>query len=104
MSTTHDSRAETIFGVTAVTTAGGVLSYALFPLALPGLVLVGILAIPLLPLAIVGGLVYAIVALVRRAWRLARQAGGRSRTVKASSARGPRRTTISTAVPSRRSA
>ena len=83
----HDSKAETIFGITMVTTAGGVLTYALFPLALPGIVLLGILALPLLPLVVVGAIVYAILALARGGWRLARRAGGRSpRTVTSSSA------------------
>jgi hypothetical protein len=74
MSTTQDSKAETIFGITAVTTTGGVLTFALFPLMLPGVVLVAALAIPLLPLVVVGAVAYGLVALSRRAWRLVRHA------------------------------
>jgi hypothetical protein len=88
MSTTRDeSTAETIFGIAAVTTAGGVLTFALFPLMLPGLVLLGILAAPLLPLVVVGAVVWAIVALARRVARLALRARSRSssRTVRATS-------------------
>ena len=71
--TTADAKAETIFGITAVTTAGGILTFALFPLMLPGIVLLAILALPLLPLAVAGAVIYAIVALARGGWRLARR-------------------------------
>ena len=70
MSTSQDSKAETIVGITAVTTAGGVLTFALFPLMLPGVVLVAALAIPLVPLVIVGAAAYGLFALLRGAGRL----------------------------------
>ena len=75
---THDSKAETIFGITMVTTAGGVLTYALFPFMLPGIVLVAILALPLLPVVVVGAVLYGVFALVRGVGRLARRARNRS--------------------------
>jgi hypothetical protein len=88
-----------------VTTAGGVLTYALFPLALPGLVLLGIPALPLLPLVVVGAIAYAIFAVGRGGRRLARRAGGRSsRAVRPNSDRpaGSASATISPTLPSRR--
>ncbi len=60
MGAADESKVETVFGITAVLTAGGVLTFALFPLVLPTVVLLGVLAIPLIPLAILGAVVYAI--------------------------------------------
>jgi hypothetical protein len=54
MQARDESKAETVFGVTVVLTAGGALTFALFPLALPMVVLLGVLAVPLLPLALLG--------------------------------------------------
>ena len=76
--TTADSKAEVIFGITTVTTAGGVLTYALFPFLLPGVVLLAILALPLVPLMVVGAIAYAIFALARGVLRLVRRVGGGS--------------------------
>jgi hypothetical protein len=45
---------------------GGIVTTALFPLALPGIVLAALIAVPLIPIALVGGLVAAPVMLARR--------------------------------------
>ena len=76
-----ESRAETVFGVTAVLTGLGVVSLALFPFALPFAILLGLAALPLLPVAIVGGLVAALVAVpvfAARALRRRRAGAGRA--------------------------
>ena len=54
----------------------GIITLALFPLALPALALIGVLAIPLLvPALVVGLLVAVIVVPIRLARRLSRRAG-----------------------------
>lgn len=62
----NDSKLETVFGVTAVLTAGGVLTFALFPLILPAVVLLAVLALPLVPLVPVAIVVWLAIAVVRR--------------------------------------
>jgi hypothetical protein len=70
-----DSTAQTIVGATAVATAGGAITFALFPFLLPGVVLLAVLAIPLLPLLVLGAVGYAAFALIRGLARLARRSG-----------------------------
>ena len=50
----REDTAEVVTGIAGVLTAGGVLTFALFPLLLPTVVLLAALVIPLLPLAVVG--------------------------------------------------
>ena len=56
---------ETVFGITAALTGLGVLTFALFPLALPIVILTGALLIPLLPLAALAALVGAAALVIR---------------------------------------
>jgi hypothetical protein len=76
---------ETMLGtVSAIMVGLGVITFALFPLLIPGLAVLALFAIPVLPLILVGGLV-ALIAML--AWR----AGGAvARGVRA--LRTPRRT------------
>ena len=62
----RDDAAEAVFGVAAVLTAGGVLTFALFPLLLPTVVLLAVLAVPLLPLAVIGAVVIGLARQLRR--------------------------------------
>ena len=97
-----------MFGITAVLTAGGILTFALFPLILPSVVLLGILAIPLVPFVVLGAIVYGVYRIVRSISR--RRSGSASRsistilpteTVKPATAKDrPSRTTTNPAAPS----
>ena len=62
----REDTAEVVTGIAGVLTAGGVLTFALFPLLLPTVVLLGVLALPLVPLALVGALIYPIYRLLRK--------------------------------------
>jgi hypothetical protein len=62
-----ESKTETVVGVAAVLMAGGALTFGLFPLALPAVVLLAILAVPLIPLAIAGALAFGVLRLLRLA-------------------------------------
>ena len=107
MQATDESKAETVFGITAVLTAGGILTFALFPLILPGVVLLGVSAIPLLALAVPGAIAYGVYRIVRSISR--RRSGSASRsistilppeTVKPATAKvRPSRTTTNPAAP-----
>ena len=68
----RDDAAETVVGVAGVLTAGGVLTFALFPLLLPTVVLLGILALPLLPVALLGAVLWPLYLLSRGAVRAMR--------------------------------
>ena len=62
----REDTAETVVGITAVLSAGGMLTFALFPLLLPTVVLLGNFAVPLLPIALLGALIYPVYRLLRR--------------------------------------
>ena len=72
----QEELAGTVVGTAGVLTAGGVLTFALFPFLLPTVVLLGVLALPLLPLAVLGALVGGVYLLARSLLRLL---GGRRR-------------------------
>ena len=76
MSTTssRDSAMQTLTGVLAATTGGGVVTFALFPFVLPIVILTVVAALPLLVLALAMSILIAPVLLVRRMWR--RRGGG----------------------------
>jgi hypothetical protein len=69
---------EIVDEISAWTVGGGIVTFALFPLALPALALIAVLAIPFLLLALAAGLLVAVVAapilVVRRLWRWATRA------------------------------
>jgi hypothetical protein len=71
----REDTAETVVGIAGVLTAGGVLTFALFPLLLPTVVLLGVLALPLLPLVLVGALIWPFYVLSRAALRRMRGPG-----------------------------
>ena len=79
MQAKDESKAEIVFGITAVLTAGGILTFALFPLILPGVVLLGVSAIPLLALAVPGAMAYGVYRIVRSISR--RRSGSASRSI-----------------------
>ena len=90
----NESTDQTVFGATAVVAGLGVLILALFPLALPCLILVAVALLPLAPLAVVGGLI-AVPVLAARALRARRTPPARSTgrdwgTERAGSDRGQR--------------
>ena len=87
----REDTAEVVVGIAGVLTAGGVLTFALFPLLLPTVVLLGIFALPLVPLVLVGALVYPIYRLRRR------RGSGPSRVQRESSRAGRSATTMSPA-------
>jgi hypothetical protein len=68
--TTIDSHREAIDETSAWLVGGGIVTLALFPLALPGIALAVIAALPLLLVALVGGLVAALFVLPVRLARL----------------------------------
>jgi hypothetical protein len=61
----RDGTLETVVGAAGVLTAGGVLTFALFPLLLPTVVLLGVLAVPLLPLLLLGLVAWPLFMLAR---------------------------------------
>jgi len=69
------SRGEIVDEASSWLVGGGIVTMALFPLALPGIALAAIAALPLLALALpfllIGGLAVAVVRLVRSVSRLA---------------------------------
>ena len=83
MQATDTSKAEIITGIAGTLVGLGAVTMALFPLALPILVLLAVLAIPLVPIAIIGAMVAAAGLGVRS---LARRAGGRRRRTDSSRA------------------
>ncbi len=90
MQATDTSKAEIITGIAGTLVGLGAVTMALFPLALPILVLLAALTIPLVPVALVGAIVAAVGLGVRA---LARRAGGRrghSRSARAGAAASPR--------------
>ena len=107
MQATNESKAETVVGITAVLTAGGILTFALFPLILPSVVLLGILAIPLVPFAVLGAIVYGVYRIVRSISRSRSRSASRSistirppETVNPATAKvRPSRTTTNPAAP-----
>jgi hypothetical protein len=60
------ARANTTVGISGALVGFGVLTFALFPFALPFAILLGVSAAPLLPLLVLGAIPAAIVGLVRR--------------------------------------
>ena len=69
MESKREGAMETAVGTMAVLTAGGVLTFGLFPFVLPTVVLLAALALPLLPLGVVAAaylLLRSVVRLVRR--------------------------------------
>jgi hypothetical protein len=68
---TREETAETVAGIAGVLTAGGVLTFALFPLLLPTVVLLAVLAVPLVPLALVGAALFGAFLALRQAGRWA---------------------------------
>jgi hypothetical protein len=82
---TNTSPAETFDEASNWIVGGGIVTMALFPLALPGIILVLAAAVPLLAIALAGLLVFGVVAgpvlLVRRIWRLTGHMRGKSRKV-----------------------
>jgi len=56
---------EVAFGALSVTAGLGILTFALFPLALPMVVLTSLLLLPALPFAAIGGLGVALALVVR---------------------------------------
>ncbi len=75
----RDETLETAVGTMAVLTAGGVLTFGLFPLVLPTVVLLAALALPLLPLGVVAALFAAAYLLLRSLVRLVRRVRPASR-------------------------
>jgi hypothetical protein len=72
---TRNSRAEAIDELSAWNVAGGVLSMALFPLAIPLLLLTAVFVIPLLLIPLAGALILAVLAApVLLLWTLGRRA------------------------------
>ena len=78
---TQAARAETAVGIIGVLTGLGVLTFALFPFALPILILLAVSAIPLLPIAVLGAVLVAGWLVVRALVRLlsSRARSGRAR-------------------------
>ena len=72
-------RTETVFGIATALTGLGVLGLALFPLALPIVILTGALLIPLLPLAALAALAGAAVLMIRGIGHRVRQGARASR-------------------------
>ena len=70
----RDEALEIAVGTMGVLTASGVLTFGLFPLMLPMVVLLGLLALPLLPIAVAAALLAAVYLVLRSAVRLARRA------------------------------
>ena len=70
MNVERDEAMGTVVGIAAVLTAGGVLTFGLFPLLLPTVALLAVLA---LPLGIVAALLVPVYLLVRSLVRLARR-------------------------------
>jgi hypothetical protein len=68
----HEGAMEAAVGVMGVLTAGGVLTFALFPLMLPTVVLLAVLALPLLVPVVLAAILAGIFVLVRRLLRKAR--------------------------------
>lgn len=67
---------ETVFGATTAVAGFGILLFAVFPIALPTVILTSLLLAPILPLALVAALLAAMVlalrACGRRLWRIGR--------------------------------
>ena len=61
---------EIAVGTMEVLTAGGVLTFGLFPLLLPMVVLLGLLALPLLPVGVIAALLAAVYVVLRSVVRL----------------------------------
>jgi hypothetical protein len=82
----REDTAEVVTGIAGVLTAGGVLTFALFPLLLPTVVLLAALALPLLPLALVGAVLAGAFVVLRGLGRWVRggiaHAGGRERSAR----------------------
>jgi hypothetical protein len=91
-STTDSARAETVFGITEVLTATGVIMFALFPLAIPFVLLLTVAALPLallgIPVLILAAAVLAMRA-IGRAVRPRRRTGPSPAHLGASPQRGP---------------
>lgn len=72
-----ESRAETVNGVAAAATGLGVVTFALFPLAVPIVILTVVatlpLVLPLVPLAALGAILYAVWVGVRAVGRVVRR-------------------------------
>ena len=83
----RDGAAETVFGITAVLTGGGALTFALFPFLLPTVVLLGVLAIPLLPVALLAAVALGAFIALRTVGRVVSRALPARR--RAPSARAP---------------
>ena len=62
----RDSELQTVVGGAAVVAGIGTLSFMLFPLALPALILLGLAALPVIPLLIAGALILLPVRALRR--------------------------------------
>ena len=75
---------ETVFGATTAVAGFGILLFAVFPIALPTVILTSLLLAPILPLALVAALLAAMVlalrACGRRLWRIGRARRRPSRT------------------------
>jgi hypothetical protein len=71
----REDTAQAVVGAAAAVAGGGALTFALFPLLLPAVVLVGVLALPLLPLALVGALLGGAFVVVRGTLRDVKRAG-----------------------------
>ena len=78
-STSRDGAAETAFGIAAVLTGGGALTFARFPFLLPTVVLLGALALPLLPLAALGAVLFGGYVALRALARLVGRRPARAR-------------------------
>src|SRR5690349_20640712 len=87
----RNDRSEMFGYVAAGLTAGGVLTFMLFPFAIPCLALVAVLGAPVLPLAVLGAVLWALFIVARviaRAVRaLIRRSGGSLRQLQPTSSR-----------------
>src|SRR5688572_29516063 len=73
MNRKRDEAMETVVGAAGVLTAGGVLTFALFPFLLPTVVLLAALVLPVLLLGMVAALFAAVHLLLRSVVRLVRR-------------------------------